>query len=213
MGIRSGLPRDRLYPLALALLIVVIAAAGIATPREIDARHSHGDSLGTWLGILVLLAAFILIAGKGVTGLWRGLLIDERNRISLSRFQLVLWTLLILSAYIAGALVNIGHHDQNPLSISIPKELWLAMGISVGSLVGSPLVQVLANKTPADDGSGQPTVGQLVANPSREQAKWTDLFMGEETGNASHLDLTRVQMLLFTVILVVGYGVALGDPS
>ena len=41
----------------------------------------------------------LVIAGLGITGVWRGAFIDERNMISLPRFQMLVWTVLVLSAY------------------------------------------------------------------------------------------------------------------
>ena len=35
-------------------------------------------------------------------------------------------------------------------------------------------------------------------------------FRGEEIGNAAHLDLGKIQLFYFTVILVLAYAVALG---
>src|SRR5262245_8399562 len=52
-----------------------------------------------WCGQMVLLAAFVLVAGNGITGYWRGAFIDSTNRISLSRFQMIAWTILLVSAY------------------------------------------------------------------------------------------------------------------
>src|SRR5262245_33529876 len=46
---------------------------------------------------LVALTVFTTVAGQGTVGLWRGVLVDERNRMSLSRLQLVLWTIVVLS--------------------------------------------------------------------------------------------------------------------
>lgn len=93
--------------------------------------------LGAWLGILVLLTALTVVAGHGVTGLSLGCLIDAHNRISLARLQAILWTLIVISAFLAGALANISANSVNsgsiadPLSIGVPEELWILMGISL----------------------------------------------------------------------------------
>ena len=50
---------------------------------------------------------FAVVAGHGVTGLWLGLLIDTRNKASLSRLQMTLWTILILSGFLAAVITNI----------------------------------------------------------------------------------------------------------
>jgi len=88
--------------------------------------------LPAWILVFVSLAAFTIVCGQIVTGQRMGALIDSRNVMSLSRFQIVLWTLLILSAYLTAALHNIrlDHNilvaslqEGGPLGINIPKEL------------------------------------------------------------------------------------------
>src|SRR5690242_9175502 len=102
---------------------------------------------------MVLMALFTTIAGHGVVGLWHGVLIDERNRLSLSRLQMVLWTIIVLSGFLIAALWNISRGVDAPLEINVPKELWLLMGISVTSLVGSPLILSTKTAESGDRGS------------------------------------------------------------
>jgi hypothetical protein len=52
--------------------------------------------------------------------------------------------------------------------------------------------------------------GQLMINRRLEAAQWTDMFRGEEIGNAAHLDLGKIQLFYFTIVLVLAYAVALG---
>jgi hypothetical protein len=42
-------------------------------------------------------------------------------------------------------------------------------------------------------------------------ARWSDLFSGEETANASVLDMAKIQMFFFTLVIVVAYCSALGS--
>ncbi|MEA2032370.1 MAG: hypothetical protein U9N41_02165 [Euryarchaeota archaeon] len=188
--------------------------------------------LYAWLAFLILLIAFAVIAGHGVTGMWWGLLIDERNKISLSRLQMILWTVIILSGFLTVALANIAAGIDEPLSISIPEELWLLMGISTASLVGSPLIlstkkvkepkkeeqDQTINSMAAEEGVSPKNLkskvtnkGQVIVNKDPKDARLSDLFKGEETGNAAQLDLGKIQMFYFTLIIVLAYAVALGD--
>lgn len=188
--------------------------------------------LCAWLVILILLTVFAVIAGHGVTGMWRGLLIDERNKMSLSRLQIILWTIIVLSGFLTAALANIVAGVENPLSISIPKELWLLMGISTTSLVCSPLILSTKKVKEPEEGEQKQTIasmaaeegvssedlkskvtnkGQVIINKDLKDARLSDLFKGEETGNAAQLDLGKIQMFYFTLILVLAYAVALGD--
>ncbi|MEO8609540.1 MAG: hypothetical protein ABI690_16735 [Chloroflexota bacterium] len=181
--------------------------------------------LWTWLSILALLGIFAVVAGHGVTGLWLGLLIDTRNKVSLSRLQMVLWTILILSGFLAAVITNIDSGQPEPLAIAIPPELWLLMGISTASLVGSPLIVGIKQSRPSSedekvralDQLARQSVdtdkvairGQLVVNQHAETARIADLFQGSETGNAGQLDLGKLQMFFFTLVLLFAYGTAL----
>jgi hypothetical protein len=165
-----------------------------------------------WLVTLALLACFILIVSHGITGIWSGWLINEENKMSLSRLQLIAWTLIVLSGYLTAALANLAAQQCDPLSIAIPEELWLLLGISTTSLVGSPLLK--SNKKVKKPNDTQKTAtfdllekqgaskkqldhqGLIVVNKDPDDAKWSDLFKGEETGNAGLLDVAKIQMFL-----------------
>src|SRR5512139_2560539 len=108
----------------LALLILLVGLVGPLISKAPAMR------VVVWLVTLALLAISIAIAGDGITGRAAGWLIDNRNMMSLSRLQMMLWTIVILSGYLAAALSNVASGQAEPLSIAIPGELWLAMGIS-----------------------------------------------------------------------------------
>jgi hypothetical protein len=182
--------------------------------------------LWAWIAMLLLLTLFAAIAGDGVTGTWRGLLIDERNKISLSRLQATLWTLLVLSALFVAALSNVRLGQADPLAIAIPTALWMLIGISTTSLIGSPLVLSTKKGRGANTNEIQQTLsllaqqnmdtgsianlGQVIVNTNPKNARWADLFTGEETGNAAQFDLAKIQMFYFTFILALVYAVTLG---
>lgn len=201
----------------MVVLAGIILIAGLALPPT--------AGLAAWLTTLVATVLFTLLASRSVTGRWAGLLIDEQNTMSLSRLQMVLWTFVVLSGFLTAALRNIRWGAASPLSIAIPPELWLIMGISTTSLVGSPLIlstkkdrgvdpeeRSRTMRIMASRGRDLTTVtneGQVVVNMRPEDARLRDLFRGEEVGNAAHLDLARVQLFYFTVVLVLAYSVAL----
>jgi hypothetical protein len=69
--------------------------------------------------------------------------------------QALSWSLVVISAFLAGALANISANPgllADPLSIGVPEELWILMGISFTSLIDSPLI--LSQKEPATEGCG-----------------------------------------------------------
>lgn len=192
-----------MHTFLLGLILVGIGVVGISLPRAGGQLGFLGQrTIVAWIAIAALMAAFAAVAGHGVTGLTRGVLIDDRHRLSLSRLQMLLWTVLVLSAYMAAALANIGRDGTSPLTVNIPSELWLAMGISTASLVAAPVA--LAYKQ-----SRRP--GQLESLPNPADSGFSDLFRGEEVTDYDHLDLGKVQMFLFTVVVILGYGLALGD--
>jgi hypothetical protein len=203
------------HDVSLVLVVLLIGLTGLLA--------SPTFTLTAWLVILALLTAFTIVAGHGVTGLWHGLLIDARNKMSLSRLQMLLWTLLVLSAFLSAALYNIATGQADPAAITVPPDLWLLMGISLTSLIGSPLIVNAKKARPTDDEEAHRTlealkrqvksrvriVGQVVVNEAPEDAHWSDMFRGGEAGNAAHLDLGKVQMFCFTLILALAYGAAL----
>ena len=192
---------------------ILLFSAGIAT---IGPLLPPTQRLLIWLGYLALLFAFILIIGNGITGKWSGALIDDRNKISLSRLQSVLWTVLVLSAFLTAALTNINFVGAIAgLQIALPQQLWILMGISLSSLIGTPLIHNYKKDKdlPPDqqvDNDRVESKGLMMVNKNKNFAQWRDLFCGEDVGNRNNLDLGKVQMFCFTLLLVFAYAVALG---
>jgi len=218
---------------SLGLVVIVVAAylVGQALPAS--------QIQWTWLVFLAALTLFTMLVSHGITGrFWLGWLINEQYRMSLSRLQMFLWTVVILSGFFAAVLANVkSGHQLNALNIAIPEELWLAMGISTTSLVGSPLilsdkkkkktnleavarsynydVQALAagddsTVNQVKEKANANFTGQLHRNTKPEGARLYDLVRGEETGNCNVLDLSRLQNLFFTLVLVGAYAATLG---
>ncbi len=319
--------------------------------------------VASWLLIAALITLFLLALGWNLNSMWYGAMIDNRNRVSLSRMQISLWTILVLSAYLtvavmrsapgaadtevakckndqikqtlgiedvdkflqenrdkatagdqqaAGALKKYADAEQKatdackpqPLEITFPQELLLALGISTASFAGSNLItsikrnqtntslendintkvdaaakeletkkNVLSELTgklmtalrdkntaekdleaPPDDAAkkdaqdrlasateGIHTLevqlakqttefdaaqaaldnlntkkqavstekeGLLKVNQTVNEASLSDMFQGDQIGNYQQIDLGKVQMFFFTVVIIVGYGVA-----
>lgn len=53
--------------------------------------------------------------------------------------------------------------------------------------------------------------GRLIRLTTASCASWADMFRGEDVTDGAHLDLAKVQMFYFTIILVLAYTFALGD--
>jgi xanthosine utilization system XapX-like protein len=270
------------------LVMFALGAVSIVGVVWTIVRSDNPPIVLVWLLNLGATVLVMLALSKHFQGQWLGLLIDNRNKISLSRLQLVAWTVMILSAVFVALVINsrvtlpstkseisvfftgavrkpgatrlpvhttlgdalLGNDnvqgqatddsDLNtmgqtfPMSsaltnsdevsvpskaeggdpvwnvrngnIDIPQEIWALLGLSTTSLVGATLLK--GNKDREDDTSHVQTIHK---NESPDQASFADLVMGEETTNYTKLDMAKIQMLYFTVALVLGYGVALGS--
>jgi hypothetical protein len=106
--------------------------------------------LSAWVVFaLVILVIAVLLGVKTIRKGPTGILIDTRNRYSLTHFQLVLWTIVIVSL-ISGVFWGRLIATANPstaLAFSIPPELLGVLGISVGSAVTSTVVKTQKDQT------------------------------------------------------------------
>jgi hypothetical protein len=212
--------------IVIAVLILLIGLAASLWNRVFGFTGPSSGRLWAWLLTMVLLLTFAATVGHGITGIWTGVLIDDRNRMSLSRLQMILWTIVVLAAFLTAALSNVVLSPLGtPLAIAIPGELLVAMGISITSLIGTPLILSTKSATPNAAEQAQtmeslaargvvPAVlgnkGLIITKRSFQDAQVADLFRGEETGNAAQLDLGKVQMFYVTLILVLAYVLAIG---
>jgi hypothetical protein len=245
-----------------------------------------------WGWCVLCMVVILMSASVAVTKRPLGFLINERNLMSLSRFQTVIWTVIVLSAYFVIVVAKMMMGKPKPLEIAIDPQLWALIGISLTSLVGTSLISsTKINKNPADtevdktakalvannnlpametsteaaaaraaanvkateastaaktaaakpadapeaataataaaaakaasaaaaaaavDDVGnvikQNNLGTLYANPSITDASFSDMFEGDEVGNAAYIDLAKVQMFFFTIIVALSYVVQL----
>jgi len=181
--------------------------------------------------VMVLMLLFMITLGLGISGRPAGILISQRNIMSLSRFQLVIWTVIILAAYLTIALERVKAKPSitDALAIALDERLWALMGISTASLVGTPLLQSTKKAQTPDPqevlkteaaltAKGDPVPaltistnaqGVLFANASIKDAAFSDMFEGDEVGNTAYVDVAKVQMFFFTVIAALSFGMTL----
>lgn len=206
----------------LALLIIICILILMPT------RLFSGIPMQTqWIMVLLLLTIFTLIAGHWITGVFYGAFVNDRNRMSLSQIQLVLWTLLVLGTYLSAVFINLSFSVAQPLEITIPGELWILMGISTTSLIGSPLLssrkkgqkvdihdEAKAMNVLSDQGRKPANLdanGGLIANKKPADAAWSELFEADEISRAGRLDISKIQMFFFTLIIALVYATALAS--
>jgi hypothetical protein len=194
---------------------------------------------------MALFAALCMVAGILVNGRIDGVLIDDRNRISLERAQWVAWLIVLLGGYFVEAVWNVAHGAAFP---KMEPELFGLLGIvSVSPVISNIIVDSKKQPTaaPAAPAAAPPAAGaapagpapvpavaaapaaapptetappqQLAAgdNPLQQgsmdvnatpaEASWKDLYLGEEVANRYVVDISRLQKLIITVLLVFAY--------
>jgi hypothetical protein len=149
-----------------------------------------------------------------------GVLINHRNLMSLSRFQMALWTVVILAAYFTYALTRMKLGAIDPLDVGLDWHLWTLLGISTTSLIGTPLIlntkqdkepdpavvtktSTLMNEPRAEIEENRE--GTLYVNSTMSDARFADMFQGDEVNNTAHIDLAKLQMFYFTLIALVAF--------
>ena len=217
--------------LGVPLLIVIVLILGVAWQVT--------SPQWAWLCVAALLTVFMMILGQAIAGRAVGILITEQNVISLARFQAVLWTVIVISAYFVIAIARIRHglnstpgEPVDPLKIILNNQLLGLLGISASALVFSPLIAATKKSKTADTGDTQAVTkdslnadtarttvtmtgadnkaqGILFKNSTINDARFTDIFEGDEVGNNNHVDLGKVQMFYFTIVVALAYAAAI----
>jgi len=211
---------QRRHTIGLLVLIAVFLLVALFSSVVLSWLGLPSTSMtALWIGFMVLMGVIIVLIGHGITGQFDGFLIDPRNKMSLSRLQLVLWTIVILPAFLAAAIYNFGAGAEDPLNITVPPEVWGLLGISTGSLVGSGIIKSGrgdADPAAVEQAKQDPNRAALTrlknqqdVNTEAERASVADLFKGELVGSKDHLEVGKVQMFFFTLLVVFAYGKAI----
>ncbi|NUM46374.1 MAG: hypothetical protein HUU38_16855 [Anaerolineales bacterium] len=192
---------------------------------------AHFHALFIWGAAAALLVMMLIYLGlsEEKTPLWYGVLVEKnRNRASLSRLQVTLWTVVIISAYLAVALIrtmpealdppapDCQETDEDdctpqPLNIAFPNEIWLALGISTVSFAGSSLIKTNKRNKYQANLLAQPSPETAIIPYQAKEPKIRDIFYGDDVGNQDTIDLSKVQMFFFTVALITVYSFAIGS--
>lgn len=209
---QAGLSQQAIGSGIILLVVSIVLAARYLPPGW------------NWAATLLFMLVLVLFLGRVMTYRTWGVLINARKLMSLSRFQITLWTLLVLSGYFAVVMQRLATGNvTNALDVAIPWEVWALLGISSTSLVGSPLIASgKRKKIPQDPDTlgenidrqfgfdagttARTREGTLYANPSIEDAQFTDMFEGDELKDTALIDIAKLQMFLFTIIVAVAYG-------
>ena len=124
-----------LIAVALAGNVILVGAFGLYTQTA-------------WVVTLALIVMASAGLGKCVCQRWDGILIDSDNRISLSRFQLICWTVLLI-----GSLACIGIHNfvhggnvTGALNIDIPPQIWSLLGLPAFTAITAAAIKDATRK-------------------------------------------------------------------
>lgn len=225
MRVRKPIPR------ALSILFIAgfLLSPLICLLRPGPAAGRDLARLVSWLVCTGCFVAMLAVSGRILRDFLSGLLIDSRNRYSLSRLQMTTWTVLAIPALLV-ALGNNALRAQSVIGatpLAIDWTLVALMGISLTSFITTPLLLSVRAKVQPDEASahrgrsllaekqGLPhgrvcSEGSLLTKSNPADARLSDLLTGEEVGNAATLDLSRIQMLSMTLIVWVVYAVMVG---
>jgi hypothetical protein len=146
--------------------------------------------------VIVALAAVLGWAVRPVGGPL-GIFIDHRGRFSLTHFQLICWSIVILSLISGvfwGRLVN---DVEQPLSFGIPDEVLGLLGITIGSSVATTVAKT------AKDSMAAP---RIAASSAADRPRLAQIFFLEEGQYADQVvDVTKFQNFVITLVLLVAY--------
>src|SRR5213594_567422 len=96
---------DRPVSAVAAMVVAIVIALGAWWYAPVSPHR-------TWIAVGLLLVVFMMALGHSITGRFTGVLITEQNVMSLARFQDVLWTVIIVSAYLVIAFARIKSSDK-----------------------------------------------------------------------------------------------------
>jgi hypothetical protein len=148
----------------------------------------------------VSMTVLAIALGLLIRQTWLGILIDNRGRYSLTHFQIVLWSLVVLSLISGVFFGRLIHHVKGPLDFPIPSQVLAVLGISVGSATAS--VTIKATKDTLEKKSKK----VQIARTTKDTAHFQQVFLIEEGELADEaIDVTKFQNFWITVILVVAY--------
>ena len=151
---------------------------------------------------LVLLGLAVLIGTK-TTKQYLGILIDGRGRYSLTHFQIVLWTIVILSSAL-GVLIAKGF---DPTSFGFSPQLLGLMGISAGSAVLATGVKGAKDAPGATANVARAGTFALSNGITTTiTPHFAQIWLEEEGDQADKVvSITKYQNFIFTLVIVGFY--------
>lgn len=174
-----------------------------------------------------LLGFCLILSGLGFakTGNVMGFALSGRNTYSFSRLQIACWTVLITATLATIIEVNllILNAGAAAFDVAVPGTVFVVIGIAGFSSAAAPAILSLKSsqattnaavdqaKDRAASLSNIPSanvrfVGRMQTLDVPASARLIDMLSGDEVGNAGTIDISKVQQLLITGLLLVVYG-------
>lgn len=144
--------------------------------------------------LVIVLLAVVLPGRLGAQNVLR----DARGRYSLSRLQVLLWTVVLLSLISGMAFGRFAAGQVDVAGFQIPQQVLMLLGISIGSGVVAAAVKVAKSTSRPDSVAAYPL--------GREGGRLWEMLTVEEGASAGKsIDLAKFQNFVITVLLVLLY--------
>ena len=169
----------------------IIIVGGLVLVAFLLGARSPNFTFGFQLwGLYAVLVLWVLASGVAGKYWPIGLITGEDGRLSLSKTQIAIWTAVVAYAYVtlytARAFLT---NDLHAIDV-IPNNVLIALGFSVVTAIGAKAITVNkigTSQIQKTDKVTPPALGDLVA------------------GDDGHPDLTKIQLLFWTLVSVAIY--------
>ena len=207
----AGAPSDTSLAAAQATLKTVCTPP--AAEAACDAEQITCALLGEpqnlvwqWSVTIAIVVIALGTLGRALKGTWMGVLIGSRNRLSLARLQLYIWTTIIICLFYVVSLTLVGAAPGEFLVPHLSTNIFLLLGIAIGTLPVSGLIlKTKETQQASDDAISRAVVddhrGLVEQRASPEEWSVLDFFRGEEIADAQSVDPSRFQNLPFMIAL------------
>ncbi|WP_341213403.1 hypothetical protein [uncultured Limimaricola sp.] len=209
---------------ARTVILVTACESGAGNSEELHSFASLESSVSTWLlGVLATTAALIISVSVAIVGaqavekhsldrrnerMWglNGLFVDHRDKMSLSHFQIAVFsiTVLLAVAYVFGRTRELSDLSEDVLFL---------LGISATGAISGRVSDVLKNRLDWENWAWLKFT--VKAFPSDEQSprpRWSQLV-----STNGRFDLYRFQALTFTLLVAPAFAIksvySLGDAN